>query len=83
MEMLEPEAKTRKAGIKSFRFTATGKNGSSHRENAAKKKRQHLSNMTRRAALYSTFQGEKGWKAGSADCAEWHSTLKALSQGTA
>lgn len=83
MDMFD-EDKTQKAkpGIKNRNFTSSGTNGQSHRQNAARKKRQHLENVVRRAGLYSQFQGEKGWKSGSTDAGTWHSTLKALSQGT-
>lgn len=84
MEILEPDAKTKiKPGIKNFLFTASGTNGSTHRKNASKKRKQHEKNVRTRAEHYSTFQGEKGWKAGSPDCATWHAVLRGLSMGTA
>lgn len=79
----ETKVKQDKAGIKNFRFTPSGKNGESHRKNASKKKRQHEKNVRTRADHYSAYQGEKGWKSGSGDCANWHSVLNALSKGTA
>jgi hypothetical protein len=67
--------KNKRGGIKSFTFTATGKNGEAHRKNAVKKHRQHLANVVTRAALY-----QERMKIGAA---QWHAALTALSQGTA
>ena len=78
----KPKSKTR-AGIKSFLYTSTGTNGTSHRKNAAAKHRRYLQNQKTRAELYREFQGEKGWKSGSSDASQWHSRLNGLSQGTA
>lgn len=52
------------------------KRGFKARENRAK---NHAKNRTIRANLYSTMDGETGTKRAS----EWHSTLDALSMGTA
>ena len=82
-DMFDEKKEKPKPGIKNFLFTSSGRNGESHRKNAAKRRRQHDKNVARRAAHYSEFQGEKGWKGGSVDCANWHSVLKALSGGTA
>lgn len=73
----------RKAGIKNFAFTASGTNGTSHRKNAAVKKKNHLANQRARAELYATYQGEKGWRNGSTDSMLWHSRLDAISKGNA
>lgn len=51
----------------------------SARKNRHRKKANHLRNQTIRADLYSNLRGENGSKR----AAEWHSTLKALSMGTA
>lgn len=70
-------------GIKNPLFRPSGSNGVSHRKNKDKKQRQYLKNRETRAIHYSTFQGEKGWKANSKDCEEWHGMIKSLSAGTA
>ena len=79
----DDQTKKKKAGIKHPSFTSSGNNGQSHRANAVKKKRQHLENMKRRSEHYASMQGEKGWRAGSTDCMNWHSVLNAISKGTA
>lgn len=50
----------------------------SNPKNPAKKRARHDSNMSIRAALYSEWQRKTG-----NNCGEWHTTLNALSQGTA
>lgn len=79
---VEEDGKKR-GGIKSRGFGGNPNNGESHRRNAAKKKAQHLKNVAIRSALYSEFQGEKGWIANSGPAKEWHSRLDAISNGTA
>jgi len=66
--------KSKRGGIKSFTFTATGKNGEAHRKNAVKKHRQHLANVVTRAALYQ--------ERGRLTASQWHSQLEAISKGT-
>ncbi len=75
--------RTMRGGIKNFTFNSSGTNGSSHRANKDRKKRQHVKNRDIRAAHYSAFQGEKGWMRTSPDCRAWHEGLDALSHGTA
>lgn len=66
--------KKHKGGIKSFTFTASGKNGTSHRLNKVRKQRQHLANVVARAELYQSR--------GTMGALQWHERLKALSNGT-
>lgn len=47
-------------------------------KNRAKKRAQHLTNKQARAALYTEYQGERGWN----NTGRWHPTLAALSKGT-
>lgn len=67
--------KKQKGGIKSFSFTASGKNGESHRNNKVKKARQGVANRQARASLYQ--------QRGSMAAALWHIQLDAISKGTA
>lgn len=71
--IVDPHKKAHKGGIKSFTFTASGKNGESHRRNKEKKHRQHLANVVARAELYQSR--------GSTGALQWHERLKALSNG--
>lgn len=52
----------------------------SARKNRHKKKAQYLKNKATRANLYKEHCGSIGWTKG---VAEWHLTLKSLSEGTA
>lgn len=67
--------KAKRGGIKNPTFTATGKNGESHRANKVKKARQAAANRQARASLYQ--------QRGSMGAALWHSQLEAISKGTA
>jgi len=47
-------------------------------KNKAKKRAQHATNKAARAALYTEYQGERGWN----NTGRWHPTLTAISNGT-
>lgn len=70
----EPAPKKRRGGIKSFTFTASGTNGTSHRKNQDRKHHQYLKNRQMRSELYA--------RRGSMSPGEWHTSLAALSFGT-
>jgi hypothetical protein len=70
-----------RGGIKSFTFTASGTNGTSHRAHAAQKHRRYLENRRIRSQLYSQMRGERGWLRSSPECREWHQRLDSLSNG--
>lgn len=65
---------SKRGGIKSFRFTPTGTNGTSHRANAPKKQAHYRRNQAARAALYQ--------ERGRISASEWHSRLDGISKGT-
>ena len=50
------------------------------RETVLRRARNHAKNLLTRANLYREWQGDKGW---NQDKSEWHSTIAALSLGTA
>lgn len=51
----------------------------SARKNAAAKQAKHCKNAQYRAELYQKYDGSNHWNS----CGEWHSSLRALSAGTA
>lgn len=79
IEIVSNKSGNIKYGIKHPKFTTDGENGQSHRKNKAKKKAQYLKNCLVRADLYKRFQGNNQGRG----VGEFHTTLDALSMGTA
>lgn len=77
VEDVQPKVR-HKGGIKAFTFTPSGTNGTSHRQNAARKKKNYLNNRKIRGELYSQLRGER---ANAGHGREWHARLDALSKG--